>query len=171
MKIVIIGHSGSGKSTLSNVLDQYYGCPLLHLDNIHFASNCQEKTDKEIVSAMSSFMLQEHWVIEGNYLNCLYEERMREADCIIYLNFDRFNCFFRVFRRYLKYKGQTRPDMADGCKEKFNLEFMKWILIDGRLKEKLKKYQIIIDNYPHKTILLKNQRQLTVYQASLTERG
>ena len=155
MKIVIIGHSGSGKSTLANILGQYYACPVLHLDNIHFASNWQEKTDKEMVSAMSSFMLQDHWV----------------ADCIIYLNFNRFNCFFWAFRRYLKQKGQTRPDMAAGCQEKFDLEFIKWILIDGRLKEKVKKYQTIIDNYPHKTILLKNQRQLNVYQASLTERG
>lgn len=55
---------------------------------------------------MSKFMLQHDWIIEGNYSTCLYEKRMREADCIIYFNFNRVNCLYRAFRRYLRYKGR-----------------------------------------------------------------
>ncbi|HEL1321903.1 TPA: ATP-binding cassette domain-containing protein, partial [Streptococcus equi subsp. zooepidemicus] len=92
MKVVIIGHSGSGKSTLANVLSQHYNCAVLHLDKIHFESNWQERTVSQMVSDISAVMLQNHWIIEGNYPSCLYEERMREADHIIYFNFNRFNC-------------------------------------------------------------------------------
>ena len=53
---------------------------------------------------ISTFMLQRDWIIEGNYSACLYEERMREADCIVYFNFNRVNCLYRAFRRYLTYR-------------------------------------------------------------------
>ena len=86
MNIAIIGYSGSGKSTLANFLGQHYNCKVLHLDKIHFTSNWQERTVDEMTGDISTFMLQSDWIIEGNYSACLYEERMREADCIVYFN-------------------------------------------------------------------------------------
>lgn len=72
-------------------------------------------------------MLQSDWIIE-NYSACLYEERMREADCIVYFNFNRVNCLW-AFRRYLTYREKTRR-MAEGCNENLILH-LKWILLDG----------------------------------------
>ena len=92
LKIAIIGYSGSGKSTLASFLGQHYNCDVLHLDKIHFTSNWQERTIDEMANDISRFMLQSDWIIEGNYSTCLYEERMREADCIIY--YDRVRCRF-----------------------------------------------------------------------------
>ena len=54
-----------------------------------------------------------------------YERRMEEADIIILLLFNRFSCLYRAYCRYIRYKNTTRPDMAEGCKEKFDLEFVK----------------------------------------------
>ena len=34
------------------------------------------------------------------------------------------------------YNGKTRPDMTEGCYEKMDFEFAKWVLIDGRKKRK-----------------------------------
>ncbi|MEW6857626.1 DNA topology modulation protein [Streptococcus iniae] len=167
MKIVIIGHSGSGKSTLANFLGQHVNCKVLHLDKVHFAANWQERTVNDMVLDISTVMQQDHWIIEGNYSNCLYEERMKEADCIIYFNFNRFTCFYRAFKRYLNYRGQTRPDMAEDCIEKFDFEFMKWILFDGRTTPRLRKYKTVIARYPHKTIILNNQKQLHHYMNSV----
>lgn len=59
---------------------------------------------------------------------------MREADCIVFFNFNRVNCLYRAFRRYLTYRGKTRPSMAEDCNEKFDFAFVKWILLDGRSK-------------------------------------
>ena len=163
MKIAIIGYSGSGKSTLANFLGQHYNCEVLHLDKIHFTSNWQERTVDEMTDDISKCMLQKDWIIEGNYSTCLYEERMREADCIVYFNFNRFNCLYRAFRRYLKYKGQTRPSMAENCNEKFDFEFVKWILLDGRSQKNVTKFKVVVEKYPDKTIVLKNQKQLNDY--------
>ena len=163
MKIAIIGYSGSGKSTLANFLGQHYDCEVLHLDKIHFTSNWQERTVDEMTDDISTFMLQSDWIIEGNYSACLYEERMREADCIVYFNFNRVNCLYRAFRRYLTYRGKTRPSMAEGCNEKFDFTFVKWILLDGRSQKYVERYNAVVKNYSDKTIILKNQRQLNHY--------
>ena len=65
-------------------------------------------------------------------LGVCYEEKMQQADQIIFLNFSAWNCLLRAFKRYLKYRGKVRESMAAGCPEQFNWEFIRWILWDGR---------------------------------------
>jgi adenylate kinase family enzyme len=108
--------------------------------------------------------LHDRWVIDGNYSKLSFERRMEEADVIILMLFNRWNCLYRVTKRYLKFKNKTRPDMAQGCKEKLDREFVKWILRDGRSKTARERYQGIISRYPNKTIVIKNQRQLNGVQ-------
>ncbi len=78
------------------------------------------------------------WVIDGNYSWCYYQERMQEADQIIFLNFLPLTCLFRAFKRYLKYRGKVRESMAADCPERFDWEFIRWILWDGRSKTQKK---------------------------------
>lgn len=53
--------------------------------------------------------------------------------------------------------------MAEGCKEKFDLEFMFWILWTGRTKERRERFVQLQRKYPEKVTVLKNQRQLDTY--------
>ena len=85
---------------------------------------------------------------------------MQEADQIIFLNFSRWNCLLRAFKRYLKYRGKVRESMAAGCQEQFNWEFIRWILRDGRTKAQRKNYQKLCQEYSHKVTILRNQREL-----------
>jgi len=161
MKIAIIGYSGSGKSTLARKLAEFYHIPVLHFDRVQFRPNWEirPQASKEIMT--KTFLdLHKDWVIDGNYSKLFFERRMEEADVIILLLFNRISCLHRVTRRYLKYKNSTRSDMADGCKEKLDREFVKWVLWDGRSKTARQRYQNVVSQYPEKTIVLKNQRQL-----------
>lgn len=160
MKIAIIGYSGAGKSTLARKLGAYYNCEVLHLDSIHFSSDWAERTDEEMTADVKLFMTKENWVIEGNYSGVLYQQRMEEADRIVFLNFNRLCCLWRAYKRYQMYKGTVRPDMADGCCEKFDWEFVRWILWEGRSEKTKKRYQSILASFPYKTIVLKKQAQL-----------
>lgn len=170
MKIAVIGYSGSGKSTLASRLAEYFGCEKLHLDMIHFSSGWIERSDEEMVRTVSDFMKKDNWVIEGNYSNILYTKRMEEADHIIILAFNRFCCLWRAFKRYWQYKGNVRPDVAAGCYEKFDLEFIRWILWEGRSKSIKQRYQRIAEKYPQKVIVLKNQAQLDNYLNEIIKR-
>lgn len=53
--------------------------------------------------------------------------RLNAADTIIFLDFPRIVCTYRVFKRMIQYRNKTRPDMAEGCEERFDLKFLKWV--------------------------------------------
>ena len=165
MRIAIIGYSGSGKSTLAKKLGEAYNLPVLHFDKVQFRPNWEIRPQKSKEVMTKAFLdLHDSWVIDGNYSKLYFERRMAEADVIILLLFGRLSCLNRVHRRYRKYKDSTRTDMADGCKEKLDWEFVKWVLRDGRSKEVRERYNGVIARYPEKTIVIKNQRQLNRVQ-------
>ena len=171
MKIAIIGYSGSGKSTLARQLAEGYNIPVLHFDKVQFRPNWEirPQASKEIM-AKTFLDLHKDWVIDGNYSKLSFERRMEEADVIIMLLFNRFSCLYRVWRRYLKYKNAGRPDMADGCTEKLDAEFVKWVLREGRKKSSRQRYQRVMAQYPNKTIVVKNQRQLNAVRKRIHEK-
>ncbi|HGJ6018203.1 TPA: hypothetical protein ACJWWH_002144, partial [Streptococcus pneumoniae] len=82
-----------------------------------------------------------------------YQERMQEADQIIFLNFLPLTCLFRAFKRYLKYRGKVRESMAADCPERFDWEFIRWILWDGRSKTQKENYQKLCQEYSHKVTI------------------
>jgi len=170
MKIAIIGYSGSGKSTLAGHLAEHYDIPVLYFDRVQFRPNWEIRPQKSKEVMTRVFLdLHESWVIDGNYSKLFFERRMEEADVIILLLFNRFACLHRVWRRYRKYKNQSRPDMGDGCNEKLDREFVKWVLRDGRSKTTKDRYGWVLSQYPNKTIVVKNQRQLDKVQKRIEE--
>lgn len=108
MKIVIIGYSGSGKSTLAGALSRHYSIPKLHMDTLQFQPGWVDSDRDWMEGQMKQFLSQhKDWVIDGNYSWCCYEERMEQADHIIFLNFSRWNCLYRAWKRYRRYKGDA----------------------------------------------------------------
>ena len=168
MKIAIVGYSGSGKSTTAKIIGEKYGIPVLHLDTVQFLENWQVRPQQEKQELVAGFMAEyDSWVIDGNYSQLYQTERFEQADRIIFFSFNRFACLYRAFVRWLKYRGTTRPDMAAGCNEKFDFEFVKWIMYDGRTLKKQKSYRNMCKKYNPKVTVLKNQRQLDEFIDSL----
>ena len=168
MKIAIIGYSGAGKSTLAEKLSHYYSIPKLHMDTLQFQPGWQDSDREWMLTEMKNFLTkQEAWVIDGNYSWCFYEERMQEADQIIFLNFLPLTCLFRAFKRYLAYRGKVRESMAAGCPEQFNWEFIRWILWDGRTKNAKDRYQYLNNTYPEKMHILHSQAEIDYFLQSL----
>ena len=169
MKIAIIGYSGAGKSTLAEKLSNHYSIPKLHMDTLQFQPGWQD-SDRDWMEAEMKNFLSEHtnWVIDGNYSWCYYEERMQEADQIIFLNFSPWICLFRAFKRYLTYRGKVRESMAADCPERFDWEFIRWILWDGRTKTAKERYQRVLETYPEKVIVLRSQKEIDQFLENLT---
>lgn len=161
MKIAILGFSGSGKSTLAQTLGEITGAPVLHLDTVQFLPNWQVRDAEEKQRLVQDF-LDSHssWVIDGNYRKLSFDRRLKEADQIWILLFGRATRFWRVCRRYRQYKGQSRPDMAQGCREKLDGEFIRWVLWNGCTPESRERMHDVVRQYPEKSHLLENQRQL-----------
>ena len=161
MKIAILGFSGSGKSTLAQALGEITGAPVLHLDTVQFLPNWQVREAAEKQRMVEDF-LDSHssWIIDGNYRKLSFDRRLKEADQIWILLFGRATRLWRVCRRYRQYKGQSRPDMAEGCSEKLDGEFIRWVLWDGCTPEIEERMKDVVRRYPEKSHLLENQRQV-----------
>lgn len=160
MKIAVIGYSGSGKSTLAAAMGRHYQIPVLHLDRVNFTENWQERPSEDSKKIVEDYLHEDHWIIDGNYRKLLQNRRMNEADLILFLRFNRINCLWRAFVRFLTYRNKTRESAADGCIEKLDFDFIKWILRDGRSKAYQAHYDEVIHAYRDKIIMVFNQRGL-----------
>lgn len=161
MKIAVIGYSGAGKSTFSAQMGDKYGCPVLYLDTVNFLPGWEERDGDEGRKLVREFMkTNSSWVIDGNYERFYQKRRLAEADRIYFFDFPRYVCFYQAFRRFLTFRNKCRDSMAEGCEEKLDLEFMKWILWDGRTRKRRRHYEAIGKKYKQKTVRLKNRRQV-----------
>lgn len=125
-RVIIIGCSGSGKSTLSRILSERTNLPVVHLDQLFWREGWVNISRDEFNSLLREELKKDKWIIDGNYDKTL-EERMDRCDTVIYLDYPRWMCFLGVFKRVLLNYRKVRPDMAAGCPEKIDLEFLKWI--------------------------------------------
>ena len=164
MKIAVIGYSGSGKSTIADILGQKLNRPVLHLDRVNFLPGWQERDRRESCRIAEDFMAyNSRWVIDGNYSFMAQQARLEAADMILFLKFNRFACLWRAAKRYMKYKNTTRPSMAENCPEKLDMEFVRWVLWDGRDKEHTDSYKNIVNSHKDKVIIIKNPRRLDTF--------
>ena len=167
MKIAVIGYSGAGKSTLARALGEIYCCPVLHLDTVQFMSGWAERDREEARAIVAAFMKQEDWVIDGNYTGFYQDRRLNEADRIFFLDFSRFTCLRQAIGRYWFWRGRTRDDMAPGCTEKLDLEFIWWILRKGRTHNRKAHFQEIVRRYPTKVTVFHTRRETDRYLQQL----
>ncbi|KAB8286603.1 DNA topology modulation protein FlaR [Bifidobacterium avesanii] len=167
MKIAILGLTGSGKSTLARQLAKASRLPLLHLDTVQFLPGWHNRPINDQHAMVRAF-LDDHqsWVIDGNYTNLYYRERLDDADLIVVMLFNRFARLHRTLRRLRAYRGQSRPSMTAGCEERMNADFVWWILHRGCDAKHMLEYRTVTERYAGKTVVLRNQRQLDRFTAS-----
>ncbi|MFS0638746.1 DNA topology modulation protein [Mesobacillus foraminis] len=155
-KIVLIGSGGSGKSTLARQLGEKLKIDVLHLDSLFWKPGWVETPREEWIDTQQYLVKREAWIMDGNYGRTM-DIRLNAADTIIFLDMPRTICAYRAFKRMLQYRNKTRPDMAEGCEERFNYEFFKWIWeypktkrpkILERLEELSKEKEVIILKAP-----------------------
>jgi len=164
-RISIIGGSGSGKSTLCNILSKELNLPEIHLDSINYTSNWVEidkKLRDEIITNKTS---EEKWVIDGNYFKTI-TNRLDRADLIIWLDYSTFAHLKGVFKRIFTSFGKERPDIP-GCKERFNLYFLKQVLTHNKKKRPLllEKFKDIPQD---KILIFKKQKDLNKWLKEFT---
>lgn len=125
-KIAIIGSSGAGKSTLARKVGELTGIPVHHLDVLHWKPNWELVPKEDQILIQKDLVKKPQWIIDGNYGGTL-DIRLAAADTIIFLDFDRTLCLYRVMKRAFQYRNKRRPDMREGNKERIDVAFYRWI--------------------------------------------
>ena len=166
-RIIIIGCGGAGKSTLARTLGEMLDLPVVHLDKLFWKPGWVE-TEKDAFDALLRRELEkEKWIMDGNF-NRTMPERIKRCDTIIYLDFSRFACLMGVLKRVITTYGKVRPDMGEGCPERIDLEFLKWVWNFNKNKRE-SYYKLLNEAENVETIVLKNRRAVKLFLKSLKQ--
>ena len=126
-RILVIGSSGTGKSTLARQLASRLGLPIIHLDKEYWLPGWVAPEPAAWQARVESLAAREAWVMDGNYSGT-FAIRVPRADAIVWLDLPRHIYFPRAVWRIVQSYGRVRPDLAPGCPEKVDLEFLfKWV--------------------------------------------
>lgn len=164
-RVLVIGPCGAGKSTLSGELGKRLGLPVLHMDQLNWKSGWQESAPEELRAKLNTVIAGETWLIDGTYGGTLVP-RLEQADTVIYLDYPIRLCVTRLLRRIWTWRGRTRPDMTEGCPERFDLGFLLYLLQWNsgpriRTEQRLKGHE-------GKVIRFSNPAQTAAWLGSLT---
>lgn len=125
-KIMIIGCGGSGKSTLARKIHHITGLPLIHMDQYFWNAGWVDTERLEWIKWVERQSNEPEWIMDGNYGGTM-DIRLKKADTVIFMDFSRWLCLFRIIKRQFKYLGRSRPDMAEGCIERLTWEFITYV--------------------------------------------
>ena len=150
-RICVIGCSSSGKSSLAKVLAKKSQMQAYHLDFIaHRAnSNWIRTSDKYLLSQHRRVILNNRWVIEGNYSVCM-NDRFTHATSVIWLDFNVIFCVMRYIKRSIR-NDPDRAGKLQGAKKEFSFWLVKHILFV--YPRRRKQYQALINQHPHLTVI------------------
>lgn len=126
-RMLVIGPCGAGKSTLAVELGKRLSLPVFHMDQLNWQPGWVESSKDEILTKLAKITSTERWLIDGNYGGTL-AQRLDRADTVVYLDYPIRLCLWRIVRRIWTYRGRTRPDMTEGCPERFDPEFIVYLI-------------------------------------------
>ena len=118
-RITLIGNAGAGKSFLAQQLHTLLNLPVYHLDQYYFLPGWVKRTPEEYRKIYNRLIDQNVWIIEGINVS-IFEERIKKADIVIFLDMPRRICLWRILKRALTYYGKETPTSAKDCHQRFN---------------------------------------------------
>ncbi len=125
-RIMVIGCCGAGKSTLSFRLAEHFDLPVYHLDKLFWKAGWVQTEKEEWIAKHEKMIEKPQWIIDGNFSSTM-SDRLEKADLVICMDMPRWQCFWGIFKRRWMYRGKSRPDMTEGCPERINWEFLKYV--------------------------------------------
>ena len=136
-RILVVGSGGSGKSTFARQLGELTGLPVVHLDRHFWRAGWNATPTDEWNVTVARLAAAPEWIMDGNFGGSL-AIRAPRCDAVVFFDFPRLTCLWGVLKRWFRYRGQTRPDMTEGCPEHMSLEFLLWIWrYPGRSRQRM----------------------------------
>jgi len=101
-RVAVFGKPGSGKSTLSKALAAASGIPLHPLDSMVYLANGEPVDRATFDAAHDAVLASERWIIDGLGPLASFNQRLTEADTLIYIDLPYWLSYWLVTKRLLK---------------------------------------------------------------------
>ena len=125
-RIAVIGRSGGGKSSLSRKPGAKLGIPVTHLDVLFWQPGWRPSEPAAFHARLADALTTDNWITDGNFMAAA-DLHLAGADTIVWVDQPRLLCVRRALTRAVRERGHNRIDMAEGCDEKIDLEFLLYI--------------------------------------------
>jgi adenylate kinase family enzyme len=126
-RILVIGCSGTGKSTLAQAIAKLRGLTYVSMDrDIFWLPGWKLRSREESIKLIKHAVAEPRWIIDGNSPGTL-PLRLPRTDIVVWRRPARYMALSGVFRRWLRFRGKTRPEMAAGCPERLTATFLRYI--------------------------------------------
>ena len=159
-RLLVLGCGGAGKSTLAAELGQLTGLPVVHLDRMYWLPGWTHRTREEFDELLAAELEKERWIIDGDFHRTL-PRRLERCDAVVVLDYPGVVCAAGIIRRRLQYRGKTRSSMTEGCPERLDGEFVRWVLNYRRAvrPEHMKIIAQAAEEHSPQVFILRNRRQ------------
>jgi adenylate kinase family enzyme len=167
-RVLVIGCSGAGKSVFSRQLSDRTGLPLIHLDQEFWQPGWMPTAPDAWRQHVAALAAEPRWIMDGQFGGTL-GLRLRHADTVFVVDMPRWLCLTRVLRRTWRDFGRTRSDMAPGCVERLDWEFLKYIW-NYKHTHRLR-HQAALEEFGGTVIVLQRPADVDAYLAHLERVG
>ncbi|MDP1512787.1 adenylate kinase [Paenibacillus ottowii] len=100
-RIIVIGSPGSGKTCLARRLSMWTHLPYISLDDLYWGPEWKRSTDEQFHKQLGEVLQREEWIIEGNYHERYFTERLQRSDTIIVMDVSTIEAISGVITRSL----------------------------------------------------------------------
>lgn len=124
-RIVVVGSPGSGKTDLSLRLGKKLGLPVVHLDVLYWKPGWRPSEPAEFRQRLAEAVAGRDWIIDGSFAELAFDLTLGSANMMVAIDRPRTLCQRRILWRSAFQRGGTRPDLPEGCPEKFDFALMR----------------------------------------------
>lgn len=114
-RVAIIGNAGGGKSTVSRELSTMLGLPLYPVDQLQWRPGWQAIPKEEFAEAHAKLIAEPRWIIDGWGDFDAIEERFRQSDTIILVDYPLWRHYWWASKRQFMCLFRPRVDGPPGC--------------------------------------------------------
>ncbi len=127
-----------------------------------------EPPKEEWESIVDELIAAPRWIMDGNYSGTM-ERRIAASEAVLFLDLPRRVCIWRVLKRWALHWNERRPDMAEGCRERWDGKFLLWVWnYPNRSRPRVRQ---LIEERPEsvRALILRSQTEIDILLKSQQE--